>query len=129
VFVYTCYSAREAAPGVCCWPTSALQLKNGSTTDIATRQLRANTRNRVTTTARAIGVGVVVDRFARLPTLLVRVFRVGRRLHRPHFNIVLRKLISQYQRCSQRIRKASMSRSYSPVDLKHKILFGQVVSC
>jgi hypothetical protein len=40
----------------------------------------------------------------------VRVFQVGRLLHRPHFDVVPRKLISQQQRCSQGIRKASMSR-------------------
>jgi hypothetical protein len=35
------------------------------------------------------------DSFAWLPTFLVRVFQAGRWLHRPHFDVVLRKLISQ----------------------------------
>jgi hypothetical protein len=46
---------------------------------------------------------------SREPTLLVRVVGAGRCLHRPYFDIVLRKLVSQQQCCSQRIRKASMS--------------------
>ena len=44
------------------------------------------------------------------------------RLHRLDFHVVLRKLISKLQACSQCIQETSMVRFYSSIHLEDKVL-------